>query len=271
MELAPCPDLRVCPCSGGSRRWNSSTSLSVQGPPLRLWPFPAPPWFSGHLWSLLSAAEGQVLCSHSTRTMCCSEKPLACHEWKRKEAFVAWTLFSAGMRCVLRGTGLRAGLLLQTVSPGGTWTVTSSGAAGVCSVGCGHWRVAGGFVPGQPQRAPLLLGHCGDGCASCGSQRGGKWRETPRWRQMGRARGRRVRGWCTLSLGLGRPECLRGHGRRGGWKEKDPVWEGRPAPPLETQGVLRTQAGRGGSPGGEPHGAGAGAPGGGGNSRLKAY
>lgn len=32
--------------------------------------------------------------------------------------------------------------------------VASSRAAGVCSVGCGHWGVAGGFVPGQPQRAP---------------------------------------------------------------------------------------------------------------------
>lgn len=55
-----------------------------------------------------------------------------------------------------------------------------------------------------------------------------------------------MRGRCTLSLGLGRCEYLRGHGRRGGWKEKDPVWEGRPAPPRETQGAQDTgRAGEG--------------------------
>lgn len=177
---------------------------------------------------------------HSTvpRTTRCSEKVLAYRELKRKDPLVAWTLFSARMRCVFRGTRLRAGLLLQTVLPGGTRTVTGSGAAGVSSVGCGQWGVAGR-------------------CTSCGSQRGGKWSETPRQRQTGRARGRRVRGQCALSFGLGRCEYLRGRGRRGGWKEKDPVWEGRPTPPRETQGALRTQAGLGapswrwgGSPGG---------------------
>ena len=184
--------------------------------------------------------------STTPRTTRCSEKVLAYRELKRKHPLVAWTLFSARMRCVLRGTGLRAGLLLQMVSRGGTWTVTSSRAAGVSSVGCGQWSVASGR-------------------ASCGSQRGGKWSETPRRRQTGRARGRRMRGQCALSFGLGRCGYLRGCGRRGGWKEKDPVWEGRPAPP----GRHRVRSGHRlgwvpppgageGAQGGEPRGAGPG-------------
>lgn len=97
-------------------------------------------------------------------------------------------------------------------------------------MGCSQWSVAGG----------------------CTSQRGGKWSETPRRRQMGRARGRCVRGQSTPSFSLGRCEYLRGRGRRGGWKKKDPVWEGRPAPPWETQAELGASSSwrRGGSPGG---------------------
>lgn len=181
MELAPCPALRVCPCPGvrGTERWHRSLCPGPRcaGPRASGCLLPTPRLGFRAPWSPPSAAEGRVLRSHPAQTAHYSERPRLLRVEKERrfrclDAFLCWN------RCVLRGTGLRAGSLLQTVSPGGPRTATSSGAAGVCSVGCAHWRVAGGLVPGQPQRTPLPLGHHGDGCAPV-APRGEKNGEKP--------------------------------------------------------------------------------------------
>lgn len=181
MELAPCPALRVCPCPGvrGTERWHRSLCPGPRcaGPCASGRLLPTPRLGFRAPWSPPSAAEGRVLRSHPAQTAHYSERPRLLRVEKERrfrclDAFLCWN------RCVLRGTSLRAGSLLQMVSPGGPRTATSSGAcwrvlSGLCSLESGRRA-----CPGAASADSLPLGHRGDGCAPV-APRGEKNGEKP--------------------------------------------------------------------------------------------